>query len=241
VGTVVLVLGTAVGVAVPQLYHVSHWLTAVVLLSLLVLVLAEGAYRIWRQTANREQELNTAISQREQDLRDLQDTVSKEHRQREVKALREVIDLSHDINFMDNRSFGNYPDYSYSRVEGLRATILKAQGAFPRDSETYRTLETMQNVAGELRQNYRELERPVGEPDRVWVTPEAFKPYVQAFRDSFAPLLEDLENRVLSPLHRIVSSLLSRLHRTKDTHSQRQATPHLDASPAKQPRTADPT
>src|SRR5690242_9216686 len=98
VGMVVLVLGTAVGVAVPQVYHVSHWLTAVVLLGLLVLVLAEGAYRIWRQAADKEQELNTAISQREQDLQDLQDTVSEERREREVKALREVIDLSHDIN-----------------------------------------------------------------------------------------------------------------------------------------------
>ena len=56
----------------------------------------------------------------------------------------------------------------------------------------------MQGVAGELRQNYRELERPVGQPDRVWVTPEAFKPSVQAFRDRFAPLLEYLENRVKS-------------------------------------------
>ena len=85
-GMVVLVLGTAVGVAVPQVYHVSHWLTAVVLLGLLVLVLAEGTYRIWRQTSDREQELNATVSQWEHDL---QDTTSKEEKDKQAAVAEE--------------------------------------------------------------------------------------------------------------------------------------------------------
>jgi hypothetical protein len=88
VGLVVLVLGTAVGVAVPQVYHVSHWLTAVVLLGLLVLVLAEGAYRIWRQTADREQELKTTVSQWEHDL---QDTASREEKDKQAAVAEEEL------------------------------------------------------------------------------------------------------------------------------------------------------
>lgn len=49
-GTVILVLGVAAGIAVPQVHHLSPWLTAVVLLSLLVVVLALGSYRVWSDT-----------------------------------------------------------------------------------------------------------------------------------------------------------------------------------------------
>ena len=50
VGAVILVLGIAAGIAVPQVSHISHWLTAVVLLCLLVVVLALGSYRVWSET-----------------------------------------------------------------------------------------------------------------------------------------------------------------------------------------------
>jgi hypothetical protein len=46
IGTAVLVLGAA-GIVVPLVFHLSPWLIAVVLLSLLALVLAEGGYRVW--------------------------------------------------------------------------------------------------------------------------------------------------------------------------------------------------
>ena len=46
----ILVLGTAVGIAVPQVYHVTHWPTAVVLLALLAFAIGEGAYLVWRET-----------------------------------------------------------------------------------------------------------------------------------------------------------------------------------------------
>lgn len=59
-GTIVLVLGVAAGIAVPVLFSLSPWVIAVVLLSLLVLVLAEGTYRVWRVT---KQKLDTAISE----------------------------------------------------------------------------------------------------------------------------------------------------------------------------------
>lgn len=48
-GTAVLVLGV-LGVVVPLVFRLSPWLIAVVLLSLLALVLAEGGYRVWRET-----------------------------------------------------------------------------------------------------------------------------------------------------------------------------------------------
>jgi hypothetical protein len=48
--TVILILGLAAGIAVPQVYHhVSIWFTFVVLLALLVAVLALGSYRVWRE------------------------------------------------------------------------------------------------------------------------------------------------------------------------------------------------
>jgi hypothetical protein len=47
---VILVLGVAVGITVPQVYHFSPWITAVVLLSLLIVVLALGSYSVWSDT-----------------------------------------------------------------------------------------------------------------------------------------------------------------------------------------------
>lgn len=49
IGTIVLALGV-VGVVVPLVLHLSAWLVAVVLVSLLALVLAEGGHRVWRAT-----------------------------------------------------------------------------------------------------------------------------------------------------------------------------------------------
>jgi hypothetical protein len=50
VALAVLILGTAAGITVPLVFDVSPWLTAVVLLGLLVVVVLEGSYRVWRET-----------------------------------------------------------------------------------------------------------------------------------------------------------------------------------------------
>jgi hypothetical protein len=119
-----------------------------------------------------------------------------EVRERELNALRAVINVSHDIGFLVDPSVVAYPEHSYKRIGDLRDTILQAQGALPMDSQAQPVLKDMQGIAGELRQDYRMLERPIGQRDPVVVTPEAFRPYVQAFRDRFSPLLADLENHV---------------------------------------------
>ena len=48
-GAAVLLLGTA-GIVIPLVFHVSFWLTAVVLLVVLLVVVLEGAYRVWDTT-----------------------------------------------------------------------------------------------------------------------------------------------------------------------------------------------
>jgi len=50
VGLIVLVLGVAAGIAVPLVFSLSPWLTAVVLMGLFVMVLLEGTYRTWHAT-----------------------------------------------------------------------------------------------------------------------------------------------------------------------------------------------
>ena len=47
---IVLVLGVAAGVTVPLVFHVSHWLTAVIVAAAVVIVVLEGSYRVWAVT-----------------------------------------------------------------------------------------------------------------------------------------------------------------------------------------------
>jgi hypothetical protein len=47
-GLIVLVLGVTAGIAVPVVFHVSHWVTAVILLATAVVVVAEGSYLEWK-------------------------------------------------------------------------------------------------------------------------------------------------------------------------------------------------
>ncbi len=49
-GLVVLVLGVAVGITVPLVFHVSHWVTAVIIVSAVLVVVAEGSYLEWKAT-----------------------------------------------------------------------------------------------------------------------------------------------------------------------------------------------
>ena len=46
----VLVLGVAAGVVVPVVTHVSHWLTAVIILGIILIAALEGSYRLWAAT-----------------------------------------------------------------------------------------------------------------------------------------------------------------------------------------------
>lgn len=48
-GAIMLLLGI-VGISVSLVLHLSHWLIAVILLSLLVFVTAEGGYQVWHES-----------------------------------------------------------------------------------------------------------------------------------------------------------------------------------------------
>jgi hypothetical protein len=60
VGTAVLILGIA-GIIVPLVFHLSPLVIAVVLISLLALIVAEGSYRMWHDT---DEERKTAVAER---------------------------------------------------------------------------------------------------------------------------------------------------------------------------------
>lgn len=58
---IVLALGVAAGVTVPLVFHVSHWLTAVIVMAAVVIVVLEGSYRVWAVTdAERKTALESA-------------------------------------------------------------------------------------------------------------------------------------------------------------------------------------
>jgi hypothetical protein len=65
-GTIFLALGIA-GIAVPLVLNLSYWLIAVILVSLLVLVTAEGSYQVWHES---DQVRKAAQAQRDEALRD---------------------------------------------------------------------------------------------------------------------------------------------------------------------------
>jgi hypothetical protein len=46
-GTIILALSAAAGIVVPVVFPVPPWFTAVVLVALLVIVMAEGSYQVW--------------------------------------------------------------------------------------------------------------------------------------------------------------------------------------------------
>jgi hypothetical protein len=54
---IVLILGVAAGIAVPLVFSLSLWLTAVVLMGLFIVVVLEGTYRVWHAA---EQERDAA-------------------------------------------------------------------------------------------------------------------------------------------------------------------------------------
>ena len=118
-------------------------------------------------------------------------------RSRELNALQRIIDMSHGIGILE--PIADSPDRIYFYAAELRDTVLEALGALPPDNEARPTLSAMQNVLRELRQSYRGLERPVGQPHPISVTRDEFKPYLVAFQARFAPLLDALQNHIPSP------------------------------------------
>jgi hypothetical protein len=58
---IVLILGLAAGVSVPQVFRVSHWLTAVILMAIVVVIILQGSYSAWAVTdAERKTALKSA-------------------------------------------------------------------------------------------------------------------------------------------------------------------------------------
>ena len=64
---IVLVLGVSAGIAVPLVFSLPHWVTAVVLMGLFIAVLLEGTYNVWHAT---ERERATLASRETQRLAD---------------------------------------------------------------------------------------------------------------------------------------------------------------------------
>jgi hypothetical protein len=85
VGLVVLVLGVAAGIAVPLVFNLSPWLTAVVLMGLFIVVVLEGAYRVWDAT---DQQRDAALAER--------DTARSEI-ERRFAAVRYALQISNPI------------------------------------------------------------------------------------------------------------------------------------------------
>lgn len=60
-GLIVLVLGVAAGIAVPLVFHVSHWVTAVILMGAALVVVAEGSYLEWKATDELRRKADSAL------------------------------------------------------------------------------------------------------------------------------------------------------------------------------------
>lgn len=82
-GTVILILGIA-GIVVPLVFHLPPLLIAVVLVSLLVLVVAEGSYRAWHDT---DEERKQAIAEREAARNEIASQASTHQRMAQAKQV----------------------------------------------------------------------------------------------------------------------------------------------------------
>lgn len=58
---VVLALGVAAGITVPLVLHVSHWVTAVIILGAALVVVAEGSYLEWKATDELRRKAESAL------------------------------------------------------------------------------------------------------------------------------------------------------------------------------------
>jgi hypothetical protein len=85
-GTILLGLGAIAGITVPLVFHLSHWLIAVILLILLVVVTAEGGYQVWHES---DRDRKAAEAERDEARRD----EGRDARKRSVAAAMRLADL----------------------------------------------------------------------------------------------------------------------------------------------------
>jgi hypothetical protein len=102
-GLVVLILGVAAGIAVPLVFHVSPWFTAVILLALLVIVVLEGSYGVWKAT---DSDRESAVTDRD---------AARTDTERRFAALRYAL-RRENIDYRMNLE----PDGTWSIEVGLR-------------------------------------------------------------------------------------------------------------------------
>jgi gas vesicle protein len=135
--------------------------------------------------AEREKQEKAAAKERDEALRE-----------REREALGKVVFMAYDQRVISNTALRDFPQYGNEKVGELRDEILRAQGALPERSAAHPILMSTQDVAGDLRDAYRKLQRPIGAPEPVLVSVVDFGPVVDDFRDRFGPLLDRIEELV---------------------------------------------
>jgi hypothetical protein len=103
-GTIFLALGIA-GIAVPLVFHLSHWLIAVILVSLLVLVTAEGGYQVWHES---DEDRKTAQAERDA----ARDDDRRDVRNRSVAAAERLASLVAELDL----AVGNWEESNQNSV-----------------------------------------------------------------------------------------------------------------------------
>ena len=107
-GSIVLVLSVAAGVTVPLVFHVSHWITAVILAAVVVAIVLEGSYRAWSITdAERKAALESARAKSDEPARALvriQEAHGQRDEDRRHEEMRPVLEAR--ITPWTGRNFG---------------------------------------------------------------------------------------------------------------------------------------
>lgn len=113
VGFIILLVGVAVGFAVPVVYHhLSHWFTAVVLLGLLVVVVAQGSYSVWLDAEKERKDAEEA--------RDEARGVIADRRRDQAK-------------FIEVRRTIGTPDFSFGQAAGVQIRVKNRSELLIRD------------------------------------------------------------------------------------------------------------
>jgi hypothetical protein len=98
---IVLVLGVAAGITVPLVFHVSHWLTAVIVMAAVVIVVLEGSYRVWAVTdADRKTALESARAKSDESTKAL----LKDEQNRRHEEMRPILEAR--LTPWTGRNFG---------------------------------------------------------------------------------------------------------------------------------------
>jgi len=57
-----LVLGVAAGITVPLVFHVSHWVTAIIIMGAVLVVVAGGSYLEWKDADELRRKAEAALA-----------------------------------------------------------------------------------------------------------------------------------------------------------------------------------